>query len=248
MSAKRQRKKVESIEEGKKAAEERRRAAALKSKADAIALLRERFHLPKLAAVIQRGSSDSTYELKLEDNSIIVLGSAYEIHQQAKVRARLFDAKAVMSKYSAEKWDEVLRAIRDAAEEVETFTEAEELRNYVQSYMRVNSTTKREHQGLARLSLNEFKNEEALLSFLRVKRHKGFFDDRRVYLSQSGFTAYINAFRSGRYSDRDVADMLSRHGFEYKQKTIAYTSESGERKTFNAGRFWCSPEGYLDEL
>jgi len=72
-----------------------------KKKAKALELLRKSFNLSKLAAVIKRGSSDSTYELKLEDGSFIVLGSAYEVHQQAKVQAKLFDAKARMPKHDA---------------------------------------------------------------------------------------------------------------------------------------------------
>lgn len=223
-----------------------------KKKADALELLRESFDLPTLAAVVKRGGSDSTYELKLEDGSFIVLGSAYEVHQQAKVRAKLFDARARMPKHDARAWDDVLDAIRDAAEEVETFTEAEELMNYVAGYVKGQRTGKGEYGGLREMNLDletaeASRDEERFLNTIRHRRHKGFVDGRRVYLSQAGFTLYINLIRSGRFSERDVAEMLSRHGFEYKQKTVAYVNASGERRTVNAGRFWWSPEGYLDE-
>jgi hypothetical protein len=204
-------------------------------KANALELLRERFCLPALAAVIQRGSSESSYELKLEDGRIVVLGTAYEIHQQAKVRARLFDANAIMPKHSTEKWDEVLRAVREIVEVVETMTEAEELRSHVLD-------------AVSDLSAVDFadENKSRLVSRLATKKDTGFYDRRSgvVYLSLGAFVGYLN-FKSGRrWTRREVVSLLTRHGFAYRQKAVRYTEEDGQSKVFNAGTFWTSPENY----
>ncbi len=215
---------------------ERKKSAALKT-------LRRMFKLPTLVSVIQRGSGDSTYELRLEGGKFIVLGGSLEVHQQSKVRARLFDAKVRLPKYDAKEWDEVLDALCDAAEEVETFTEAEELKNYVLGYAR---------NHLAGACSIDAGDSEGLLKMLRAKhtRYKGFVDvqGRVAYLPLGKFTDFINAARGGRMSERDVANMLSRHDFKYRQKSVRYTDAEGESRTLNGGRFWISPEGYLDEL
>lgn len=213
------------------------------TKEEALETLREMFDLPTLASVIQRGSSDSTYELKLSDGKIIVLGSATEVHQQSKVRARLFDVDVILPPYSREKWGEVLRAIRDAVERVETFTEAEELKSYVVGYK-----NKHKPYDLARVESEE---DEMLTDKLHRKAAKdlGFLDSRNgtICLSLNKFTAYLNCERNGRWSERDVANMLSRHGFIHRQKSVRYRDEKGESKTFNFGRFWISPDDYLTD-
>jgi len=231
MSAQRQRK-VVLIKDGKKVA--------------ALELLRERFDLPTLVSVIQRGSSDSTYELKLEGGRIIVLGIALEIHQQAKVRARLFDANAMMPKHSAEKWDEVLHAIRDAVEEVETLTEAEELRDYVLDFL---GKSRSRLDGREDIRGVDFSDEDKiyLLRVLNDRSHKGFYDRHSgiAYLPLGKFVEHLNFHSGRRWRRREVADLLSRHGFEFKQKSVRYTDESGASKTYNVGRFWTSPEAYV---
>jgi hypothetical protein len=213
---------------------ERKRTAALKT-------LRSTFKLPSLASVIQRGSSDSTYELKLEDGKFIVLGSSLEVHQQSKVRARLFDAKVRMPKYDAKEWDKILDALCNAAEEIETFTEAEELKNYVFGYARSHLS----------MSVIDAGDPEELLKKLqeRFTRHKGFIDKREnvVYLPLGKFVDFVNTACGGRMSERDVANMLSRHDFKYRQKSVRYT-DTNESRTFNGGRFWVSPDGYIEDL
>jgi len=132
--------------------------------------------------------------------------------------------------------------MRDAAEEVETFTEAEELKNYVLGYARA-------HLGA---SVIDASDGEALLKMLRAAhtRHKGFVDahGKAAYLPLGRFTDFVNRERGGRMSERDVANMLSRHDFKYRQKSVRYSDDDGESKTLNGGRFWVSPDGYLDEL
>jgi hypothetical protein len=214
---------------------ERKKTAALKT-------LRRMFKLPALSSVIQRGSSDSTYELKFEDGKFIVLGSSLEVHQQSKVRARLFDAHVRMPKYDAKEWDEVLDALCAAAEEVETFTEAEELKNYVFGYVRTHLSS----------AVIDADDAEELLKKLqeRQTRYKGFIDirDKVVYLPLGKFVDFVNSARGGRMSERDVANMLSRHDFKYRQKGVRYIGESNESRTLNGGRFWISPDGYVADL
>lgn len=215
----------------------RKKNAALKT-------LRGLFKLPTLASVIQRGSSDSTYELKLEDGKIIVLGNSNEIHQQSKVRARLFDANVIMPKYSSEKWDGVLRAIRDAADVVETLTEAEELRGYVIEILGVH----RSHLNYDDIASVDFNDEDKteLLKTLDDRKNRGFYDRRRgaVYLPLRKIIEHLN-FNSGRrWTQREVVALLTRHDFTHRQKSVRYTDRNGTSKVFNAGTFWTSPEGY----
>jgi hypothetical protein len=204
-------------------------------RANALELLRERFKLPALTAVIQRGSSESSYELKLEDGRIVVLGTALELHQQAKVRARLFDANAIMPKHSTERWDEVLRAVREVVEVVETLTEADELHSFVRD-------------ALPESSAVDFGDEDKkdLVRKLTAKSHRGFYDRRSgvVYLSLNGFVDHLNLNSGRRWTRREVVAMLTRHDFTYRQKAVRYTDEHGQSKVFNAGTFWTSPEDY----
>jgi hypothetical protein len=183
-----------------------------------------------------------------------VLGNAYEIHQQAKVRARLFVAKVRMPRFDARDWDEVLDCICAAAEYVEMYTEAEELRNYVVGYVRGHLHARFDGMsildGVSNLdaTLEDYSgNEERLRDYYAGKRYKGFVSDNRIYLHLGNFTSHVNVYRAGRYSEREMSQMLSRSGFEYKQKTVRYDSTSGERKSMNVGRFWRSPKDYLDE-
>src|SRR5947209_3531986 len=207
MSVKRQRKKVESIAD-------RKEAAKLKTKAEALELLQKRFDLPMLQAVIQRGSSDSSYELRLEDGRIIVLGGAYEIHQQAKVRARLFDANAVMKKYHSIEWDEVLKAIRSAVEQVETITESEELRAYVLGFIGKGRSHINPRDDFAKVNFND-EDKTYLLKALSNREYRTFYDSQTgvVYLAIGRFIEHLNMNSGRRWSRRDVATLLSRNGF-----------------------------------
>ena len=216
-----------------------------RKKANALELLRERFDLPTLAAVIQRGSSDSSYELKLEDGRIVVLGAALEIHQQAKVRARLFDANALMPKHSTEKWDEVLRAIRESVEVVETLTEADELRSYVLGILGIHRSRLGDNEDMASVDFGS-EDKADLLKMLANRKHRGFYDRRSgvVYLPLSHIVEHLNYNSGRRWTQREAVALLTRHDFVYRQKSVRYTDGEGESKVFNAGTFWTSPEGY----
>lgn len=216
-----------------------------KEKANALALLRERFDLPTLAAVIQRGSSDSSYELKLEDGRIIVIGTSFEIHQQAKVRARLFDADATLKKYHADDWAKVLLAVRQAVEVVETMTEADELRGYVLGILGVQRSRLDDYDDVASVDFGD-EDKTALLKTLANRKHRGFYDYKSgvVYLPLARFVEFLS-FNSGRrWTQREAIALLTRHDFVYRQKSVRYTDAEGESKVFNVGTFWTSPESY----
>jgi hypothetical protein len=215
----------------------------------AIENLQKTLNVPNLAAVIQRGTSNSIYELKLADNTFIVLGSASEVRQPSKVADKLFDAGIILDKISSEKWrDNVLTPIRQIAEIVETLTEAEELHEYIKDYFAYNGLPDgyRIYGRPIDLS-NEDKQE--LVEQLNARK-SGFWDVPTgvCYISTGKFIEFLNISSGKRWTQREVTTLLSRHGFRNEQKSIRYVDEKDNvSKVFNAGRFWVSPNEYLPQ-
>ncbi|MGI8787095.1 MAG: hypothetical protein ACR2HG_04945 [Pyrinomonadaceae bacterium] len=229
----------ESIEDDSNADEKRQ---------NAINKLKDSLKVPNLVSIIQRGTSNSVYELKLSDNSHIVLGSSSEVRQQSKVADRLFDAGIILDKFSSEKWrDNVLTTIREAVEIVETQTDAEELHGYVSNYFNMNGYRNDYWDNRNGINLNCEDKEELVKDISRI-RSRGFYDyaTGQAYLPLQTFLQFLNNTSGKRWTQREITTLLSRYGFVNRQKGIRYSTESGETEVYNAGRFWISPIKYLN--
>lgn len=215
---------------------------------NALNKLRDSLKVPNLVSVIQRGTSNSVYELKLSDNSYIVLGSSSEVRQKLKVADRLFDAGIILDKFSDEKWrDNVLTTIREAVEIVETQTDAEELHGYVSNYFSMNGYRNDYWDNRNGINLNCEDKEELVKEISRF-RSRGFYDyaTGQAYLPLQTFLQFLNNTSGKRWTQREITTLLSRYGFVNRQKGIRYSTESGETEVYNAGRFWTSPIKYLN--
>lgn len=215
---------------------------------NALNKLRDSLKVPNLVSVIQRGTSNSVYELKLSDNSYIVLGSSSEVRQKLKVADRLFDAGIILDKFSDEKWrDSVLTTIREAVEIVETQTDAEELHGYVSNYFNMNGYRNDYWDNRNGINLNCEDKEELVKGISRI-RSRGFYDyaTGQAYLPLQTFLQFLNNNSGKRWTQREITTLLSRYGFVNRQKGIRYSTESGETEVYNAGRFWTSPIKYLN--
>ena len=215
---------------------------------NAITKLRDSLKVPNLVSVIQRGTSNSVYELKLSDNTYIVLGSSSEVRQQSKVADRLFDAGIILDKFSSEKWrDNVLTTIREAVLIVETQTDAEELHGYISNYFNMNGYRSEYWDNRNGINLNHEDKEELVEKISRL-RNRGFYDyaTGQAYLPLQHFLQFINNNSGKRWTQREITTFLSRYGFVNRQKGIRYSTKSGETEVYNAGRFWISPTKYLN--
>lgn len=214
---------------------------------NALNKLRDALKVPNLISLIQRGTSNSVYELKLSDNSYIVLGSSSEVRQKLKVADRLFDAGIILDKFSNEKWhDNVLTTIRDAVTIIETLTDEEELYGYVSNYFNMNGYRSDYWDNHSGINLKDEDKEELAKALSRLKR--GFYDyaTGQVYLPLQTFLQFLNNTSGKRWTQREITTLLSRYGFVNRQKGIRYSTESGETEVYNAGRFWTSPIKYLN--
>ena len=214
---------------------------------NALNKLRDSLKVPNLVSVIQRGTSNSVYELKLSDNSHIVLGSSSEVRQQSKVADRLFDANIIPDKFSSEKWrDNVLTAIRDAVIIIETLTDEEELYDYISNYFNLDGYNSDfwNHHLAVKMS---YEDKEELIKILSRLKSKGFYDPEsgEAYIALGGFKNFLSIFSGKRWTTREITNLLSRYGFIYRQKSFRYKTESGESKTYNCGRFWTSQLKYI---
>ncbi|MEK7722713.1 MAG: hypothetical protein AAB336_00015 [Acidobacteriota bacterium] len=229
-----------SINLAKKTLEELKRHKALRK-------LTKIFQLEhSIKSVIKRGSSNSTYEIALSDGRCVVLGGAYELRQQSKVAAKLFEAKVNLSPFSAEKWRKILDLILEAEEEVETLSESEELYSYILSYFNIDGM-KDDFWNNHNVVRFDSEDKEFLVNTISNYRERGFYDcvTGITYLPLSSFVQFLNVRSGKRWTTREISTILSRYGFAYQQKSIRYTTKDGESKLRNFGRFWTSPLGYL---
>lgn len=214
---------------------------------NALNKLKDSLKVPNLVSVIQRGTSNSVYELKLSDNSHIVLGSSSEVRQQSKVADRLFDANIILDKFSSEKWrDNVLTTIRDAVIIIETLTDEEELYDYISNYFNLDGYNNDfwNHYLAVKMS---YEDKEELIKVLSRIKSKGFYDPEsgEAYIALGGFKNFLSIFSGKRWTTREITTLLSRYGFIYRQKSIRYPIESGKTESRNIGRFWISPLKYI---
>jgi hypothetical protein len=205
---------------------------------NAVAELRKKLRQPTFKEVVQRGTSDATFEFHFTDRPCIVIGNWHQSRSQQHVRGKFEEARIKLPRFPRT-WPKVLDLIFDATKVIQTITEEEELRSLIIPF----TTT---HVG----ANFEQEDKQDVITYVEGRiRHRGCFYDRLtgvVYLKAERLVDYLNHQRIGRrYSQHDVVKLLQRHGFLWRQKGIRYRDADNKSCFHNFGRFWRSPEGYV---
>jgi hypothetical protein len=201
---------------------------------DAIAIIRRGREIP-VCRVRKLGGKRGVFELILEDQSIVELGTASSVQSHREVSAAVFDAIGrTIPPLKGELWRKVIDAIGTAAEVEEIGSSPEE---ELRSWLRAAERT------TIRIVLDRSKPAE-LARHLRDGDHGPicFGPAGEFFVSLQPFIRYVQINFAVRPTWADVTLRLRRLGF--RPERLSARDKDGVAK----GRFWISPRGFtLDD-
>lgn len=192
--------------------------------------LRTSLKSPDLRRVVKHGSSNSLWDLELENGSRIPLGTSVQIQEFKKVKGALLGVGRVMRRFTASEFDSVTEAFALVAETEDTVaSENEETAGWLASFIA--------DRGSQQLKIRDV---DTLRNLLRDPDDLAIFRDEqnRIYLRLPKLAVHVTRVVGQRTTSRDLAARLSRLGFTKKQ----LGARDGE-ETLKA-RFWRSPAGF----
>jgi hypothetical protein len=187
------------------------------------------FGLP-ISAVLKRGSRDASYELKLTDDRLIVLGPAADLLTFRKVQASVLDVTKHVIPYHAKKsWEDVVRVIGGCAELVDTTSPEEETAHFLFQFIESHSLARTDDNLFTKLRYMRAGSLAVLITGDRVTiRLPRFFE----YLTSCGF----------RLTFREIGFRLSRLGFKPTRL------QAREHDKTVCVRVWISPDGWYSVI
>ncbi|HEV7483609.1 MAG TPA: hypothetical protein VGO13_10975 [Solirubrobacterales bacterium] len=183
-----------------------------------------------LSRVIKHGSSNSLWDLELENGTRIPLGTSVQIQEFKKVKGALLSAGRVMRRFTASEFDKVTEAFALVAETEDTVaSENEETAGWLASFIA--------DRGGQKVKLGD---ADTLRNLLRDPDDLALFRDEqdRIYLRLPKLSVHVTRVIGQRTTSRDLAARLSRLGFKKKQ----LGARDGD-ETLKA-RFWRSPPNF----
>lgn len=176
---------------------------------------RDRLRLPKLRRVIQRGRSDALFDLELEGEKLIPIGTMKDLEDPAKVRPAIAESlppdQLPPPRYTREKWDPVFECLCALRELVESDTTPDDVtRGWLARYVRERPMPARD--------LSDLEERREVVSgnggALTGGGVEPFRAEDCIYLYLADFEAFVKRQLRHNVSLRDLSARLERLGFE----------------------------------
>lgn len=198
----------------------------------ALTYLRRTLKLP-IQEVVKRGVNKSEYEFVLEGGLTILVGDIDCLTSPRRARNAIADssAKVLLPKFKGDDWDNVVRAVLDAAEVVETITAEGETLAWLSG----------SHYSLIGERVNMSDRREVFMAIQNTKERFGFVDtEGRWYVRLPALMRSI-VLQAGRTTQKDLTARLTRLKFVSIEKGARDPDDDG---TLVKARYWISPPNF----
>lgn len=174
---------------------------------------RNRLRLPELRRVIQRGRSDALFDLELDGEKLIPVGTMKDLEDPAKVRPAIAESlppdQLPPPRYTREKWDPVFECLCALRELVESEATPDDVtRGWLGRYTREREMTR---------DLSDPEERREAVTGSTAIAGAGvdpFWAGGCLYLYLSDFEAFVKRQLRHNVSLRDLSARLERLGFE----------------------------------
>ena len=204
---------------------------------DILEIVRGKLNLPELTKIVKHGRTGSAYNLHLDGDRIVSIGSITTLTSQAKFRqVFLPQVRRNPPRYKTPEWDEIVEQIEQIAEERDAVaTMSEETISWISAAVTGNAV---------RRNVNTDNSREmfVLLAPGREGRPPFFDTTGRLHLRLEHIVQWLGRMSGLRVTQPELSARLSELDFE----RVQHAARSGE-KTHKA-RYWASPPGFEDRL
>lgn len=196
----------------------------------ALDFLRRRLRLP-IASIAKLGTDlDAEFDLKLDDDATVRLGTAGDVLMQNRARAAIAASAAkVVPRLKPAEWDQVVAAILQIAVTIDTHaTTNSETRGWLAAFVRAAGTR-----------VDDDDREQFADALADETASRALIANGRLYVQLGAFEAWVNHSRRESISASQLATRLVRLGFTNHREQVRRPAGPQARR-----RLWHSPAGF----